>query len=677
MHKSNFSGTPQKRHVASKKSLVISIVIFIIIILLAIVASSNHYRRKAALNQSKIATTQYNTLLKSTAPLSFKKLLPVIHAIQLAKSALEEDTTQYIITSTQNDRDLKAKIDSMYTASKQTLFLPLLANRYEHAIAANLKNPQILYTFLTAYLMLSHPKDLNTQTLLTTILYTNPNINKAVFKTTLLDAVKPPFHGLSEQNALVTVARNRLAALPLEKQALIVLLNEHLKPKILLSHLHWFTPNALQVPFIYRETAFQKTVTVNIPAATNTVLFGNLTFGARQNTRINPNDLSKLIYNQYLTDYANYWGNVLNWLQIKPLQHFSDIKSLISNFANPSSELTQVLSTLHKNSNLPQINYLNKKIAAFNNFYTDNRQTLSALQLRFKTESALLRKISKTQFLKNTQQAISIQNYTRIPFHTTLPSPINTWLEEINAQYWKLSVKQVLMQINAIWKTKIYTYYMKNFHAHFPFAPTEFPDASLKKFTAFFSPNGILNQFIESNALHNFFNLKQKTWTPTTFPGFNSKNNSGIATLQALHNISKIFFGNQKTPQLHFTLTPTLLNNNIKQMLLNINGKLLIADQNNLNKNTDFNITLHENNNAIISLLDQNNQTLNIAKKGQWAWLRLLADNQVRSLGKNNYRINFKLGKLHAQYTLKTGSAINPYPLPTLQHATPKNTLFN
>ena len=621
----------------------------------------------SALAQDALA--KYHALLNSTEPLSFKALLPVMDGIQAAEA------------TPPNQESLKSELDKADAITTHKLFLPLLANRYEHAIIKNLKKPVMLYPFLNAYMMLTQPKAADSNTLLITAAYIIPEAHQDNFKTYLAKAIQPPFQGLPEQSQIVDAARKSFDTLSLDQQATVVLLNQDNRSVDLLTPLQWFTPADLKTPILYTTAGFNNAIKNFLPIAADSVLYGNLALGVRQNSSIDPNDLSKLVYTLYLTQYANYWASILTGIHLQSVNNLTDLNNLLSNLGNNQSELTHIINILHDNTDMPEINPVNVSLRNINQWLDAKTEALTALQLKFADTLSQLNSMSKTDRIHWVNQNIEIGNFNPISLDITLPTPLNDWLTDISQRYWQLNLNAVLSDINQAWQTQIYNVYQQQFFEHFPFAAREFPDANLNDFTTFFKPNGILDTFIQEN-LGSFINTKRVSWQLRQIPGlvkngFAENSNMSVATLQKLHAITQMFFNNTLHPTLQFSLAPILMTPNIKQVAVKFNKITLTANSGSPNLDIPITWQLNPHDQITLNFLDDNNQIVSFAKSGTWAWLRILADNKVQALDPNRYYLQFDSGVLQAEYKLTTDNPSNPFELSVLSDLAVPETFFN
>lgn len=663
----------EKAHLLTqKKSIFATLFVAFIIILLALwVSDYNHHRQTN--NASKQAIAAYHKLVASNTPLTFKRLFAVLNLVQQAKSNLDDDQWRLIVTSINLDNQQRKQIDNIEIILTQKLFLPLLANRLEQAISTNLKNTQLLYPLLTAYLMLGNPKALQIQTLLTVSKFIIASATNHIFQQTLITATQTSFQGLSLQQGLIDAARSSLNALPIEQQAFLVLENEDLQNKTIISHLQWFKPGSIKIPQIYLRGSLQHAMNNLVPTATNSILFGNLTLGARQNSNLNPSDVSRLLYNIYLQRYSQYWLKILGWLKIKKVKNLDQLQKLLTNFSSNNSELLHVLNVIHNNTDLAAISYVSKPLAAFNNLLTEKTQAILALKLKLAATNKQIQQQNKKQRLNWVKQQIEVGNYNPITLSIDLPTPLQHWLKQISTRYWTLSVQAVSKAINKEWQKSIYQIYQAQFFEHFPFASEEFPDADVARFTSFFKANGTLNQFIKKH-LGLFINTKTTTWQWKVFPGFNPINKNVLNNLTILNKLSQRWFTQGKL-QINFGLTPTSLAKRIKQSVININGNLLISNQNNLNVTSKMQWNFAPQAKASITFLDNNNQIAAEKQQGPWAWLRILSNSKIMATH-NSTVIKFHIGSLQADYEIKNNQFYTEQLAATLRNiALPKNIL--
>ena len=147
-----------KDHLSENWLMIVIIALVIIIAFFAALWTANHRAHVKALRLSQQALVEYNQLLQSTTPLSFDKLLTALNSNYQAKQALEGDHLNFVIFRIPYDNNLRQEMKTMQQIYLQRLFIPLLSNLYQRAIAARIKQPRLIYPFLKAYIMLGKPK---------------------------------------------------------------------------------------------------------------------------------------------------------------------------------------------------------------------------------------------------------------------------------------------------------------------------------------------------------------------------------------------------------------------------------------------------------------------------------------------------------------------------------------
>jgi type VI secretion system protein ImpL len=375
----------------------------------------------------------------------------------------------------------------------------------------------------------------------------------------------------------------------------------------------------------------------------------------------------------YLAAFSQNWRQAFNQLNINQTTDLNgdlQLSSYLSSFdSGVWQKLQQVLNFLLSKD---ELNINEKKYWADigNNLSKPDNQKLLVAAL--KENAGYIRKLLYTDTpeqsaFKHTKQRMAT-NPDSNPLKILLtlgkisPKPIAPWLQSLSQQSWKHMLQLTADYINAGWQTTIYAKYTKTIQNRFPVFNDGNKDISVKNFNQFFGVGGAVQQFY-SNYLNGFVNTNQSYWTLKTLDG--QKLPIERTALDAIIRgslIQKMFYKDSKDrPTVGFDLTPITLSHGVQQFVLNLGGQMYRASPSDAQP---FKAMWPgpDGNFVTMRFVAKDGSKPTITKTGPWAWLRLLAGEQVKpSNNPTQFNVVFDIAGSGASFRLTADNRINPY----------------
>jgi type VI secretion system protein ImpL len=195
----------------------------------------------------------------------------------------------------------------------------------------------------------------------------------------------------------------------------------------------------------------------------------------------------------------------------------------------------------------------------------------------------------------------------------------------------------------------------------YPFMPTAASDVPLEDFARLFAPGGLIDGFFVSE-LRPFANTTGPVWKAQVVAGTPAPiTTSELAPFQRAAKIRDAFFPAGATaPSVHFTITPTELDANAKQVTLDLGDSSLSYAH---GPQRPVQVTWPGQGAATARLVFDppaaNGAALQAS--GPWALFRLFARGRLEAQGgSDSYTLTFQEGERRVVFAIRTGSVVTP-----------------
>ncbi|GAB4222664.1 MAG: type IVB secretion system protein IcmF [Gammaproteobacteria bacterium] len=639
------------------------------------------------LNSAEHALEKYQFLAQQTTPHKRQHLLAELDALAQANQILQK--TQSINLTLFKKADLKTKASQAYQHLLQTRLLSLIAQDLELQLQAAMQQPSSeLYALFKTYLMLGNPQYLDKQFAEQWIEFTWLN-DSSITDAQLIALNKHLSYALNEPNSslltlnqeLVSDIRQQLKSLPQPTIAYLALKNLHAIDPIhpLANSLDTIFVNSqknLAVPSLYTQARFQEIYQQQAYDIGSAVIKGNWVLGEHANKPFTikaKQQLIEQVRTLYLADYVNWWNLTLYNTHIKHFDQLQQLDYALTTLASKQSPLFNLLNIIAENTST--LNQNTPASAAFNQEVASKFAAINAIDApELKHNIELLRNTihhiitSKApgetafgvakQFAEHPEQSPLNKLFE---FAAKTPEPVQSWLNDLGTNAWKLIFYSAQQHINAVWQSEIYPEYQHTIANRYPIFKQAKQEIAQKDFVKFFGPEGIINNFF-TKYLQPFTDTNPTQWQPKTVHGL--RLNLSKELLQQFERaviIQHMFFSNKQF-SVNFRLKPIAFEPKVATMMLNINGQLL-EDKPDSRELTNFAWPGEASNPEVtLEFTNSNGQHSSILRHGEWALFRIL-DHANLEVTKDtqHYRVSFKLNDSASQYELIVDNVINPF----------------
>lgn len=248
-----------------------------------------------------------------------------------------------------------------------------------------------------------------------------------------------------------------------------------------------------------------------------------------------------------------------------------------------------------------------------------------------------------------------------------LPEPLKTWFQIIvNSGGNKLS-SAAKAKLSEMVKTGVASPCKAALNGRYPFSKAAQQDVLLADFAKLFGPNGLMDQFFQTN-LKTFVDTSKVSWTEMSSEKPLGLSQATIRQFQLAAKIRDAFFAVGSMPQVQFELKPQLLDNSVGAFRLQVEGQEAVyrhgPEQSISMKwpgpNTSQGVRM------VFETLD--GRQVSRSKEGTWAFFRLLDEATIiQGNAPEKFTLSFQLQGMNASYELKAASVNNPFNLQELQ----------
>lgn len=651
------------------------------------------------LNTAATALSNYRLLEKQlpiTTP-NLNQVLPALNSLQEVVKLIQTAHLPWLIQDLHRKNTLNSLAEKTYHQTLIHYFLPSLSTLLE-PILANTNDPTLLYGALRMYLMLGDPGHLDPNAMKNWFssywqitLKNNPELQRKL--TTHLDALlASPIPPLVLNQQLIYKARLALNSAPDYQLAYSILRNENntgsIQPlafsgnqQIIFNKIFSVFGKMPEIPNMYTAKKFQDIYFNQIPKACVAISTGNWVLGLnnRPNTSSNT-QLSDKVRIQYLQDYSRTWQALLANISINGWKDWQQAKEVLTIIADKPEILNQIIEVISQNTSVKELvpkdittNDLQLiQIYLGNQFHLDTHglhsMQISMNQLNdYLTDIVKDRDSNKAAFLS--AKARLAENSAKNPIQqainlaSTLPEPLQDWLNSLATNVWRLVLEHSNQYINHTWQTEVVKTYLQNINYHYPLFKTSKADISLDDFAHFFGPEGDLDRYFK-NYLAPFIDTHQAEWSYRSLNGQTINLGSNLLMeLEKAALIRSMFFSTGQEFAVTFSLQPAAFEPGVKSIKISLNGQSIedLQDQVTTPHFFTWPGSAKEQTVSLTFINDQGQKTTKV-EKGPWAFFRILDQSNLEmSADTKNFQVTFDLNGNAARYQLLASNPVNPF----------------
>lgn len=351
----------------------------------------------------------------------------------------------------------------------------------------------------------------------------------------------------------------------------------------------------------------------------------------------------------YVERYNQVWLSFINNIQLVSPTNLQDCLNDIQHLSSTPSALNMLLELLVKN--LPDEMPVDNNLLKLKQFYDGElfetlNQGLSTLNQALNASgdtsdlpTLALHFTQKRFYNTNSQDSLSQLN----DLSNALPAPVKSWIQPLLSATWQNLMSESNTALKTQWQTVIYPFYQQSIQNSFPFDTQANNTVSEEAFEHFFSPNGLMAQFIQQD-LGPFIQKSSSGWT------MKSRDDASINlnqdTLQALESATKISteYFNQNTGQsfFRFALQPTSEDGNIRSIQLQLGGQIVNFNGQNAARKQyvswpDTNNSQH----ASLGFLASDNKQYRSDADGFWALFKIMNTGSFKQIDAHSWLVSF------------------------------------
>ncbi|PHQ82156.1 MAG: hypothetical protein COB66_00775 [Coxiella sp. (in: Bacteria)] len=428
------------------------------------------------------------------------------------------------------------------------------------------------------------------------------------------------------------------------------------------------------IPSLFSSNNFKTVYNDQIPDLVKTLNQVNWVIGRATPKQPNPQHQAQLISSVralYLTYFSKNWSAMVNHIDLKQPENFTDVQSLINEMTNPQSELMNLLSFISGNAALDKTAKPTANITLINQFlakgdaYKQSKANMTHLSIYLKTivASDNPNKASYnvvTSLLNNPQQSNPLHDLLSQP--TKDASPILKWQLTIAKGSLHILLNHAKTYLNSVWDSTAFPDYNSNIENRYPVFSDSTEDTDVDTFSKFFAPNGTLDVFF-NYYMKPFVNMNSNYWTWQTVYGVKlDMPQSTLDTFMRASLIQQMFFtDNHDSASFRFSLTPFAKSAAAQSVTLIIDGQTQHSSDHSHSSNI-LTWPGPKPGNAAITVQLQKGKPITQSFAGPWALFRLLAFAKITpTTNPQKYIVQFKLGEQTITYHMIMDNKVNPF----------------
>jgi type VI secretion system protein ImpL len=594
-----------------------------------------------------------------------------------------------------------------YQRELNASLLPQLGEQLRQRLQASAAQPDVVYQYLKAYLMLGEPEHLDKNQLAFLVdlnwqdsFAAQPDVLQSLTAHlhSLIDA-QDSLRGLPLDQSLVAQSRNtiRQASLP-------VLMYDQLR----LSHAD-DTSHDLRldiaagigaervlsrksakltdpVPGIYTRAVFEQISAVGTAGIVKQFAEDHWVMGDNVLDMKSALGMGSQVMDVYADDYIKTWDAIIKDVQIVPMRSVEQTSEVLGLVAGSTSPLKGFLTTVEANTNLKvaaapaasgvassMLNPLKNLLSGANkpppgaispadritaHFATFNQAVAGppggahidhviALVAQVQQKAGGGGKLASND---DTAKALALEA-------STLPPAIGGLVSQLLVNAEVTVGRDRLQDLSGRYQDEVVKQCTQIITGHYPFVVTSQNDVPLADFGRLFASGGIFDKFFTAYLVPDV-DTSRSTWSWKE--GATTKSIPMLRQFEDAQQIRDNYLGAGATPDQQFGLTPGELDAGATRFTLELDGQTL-----DYRHGPVTSIQVHwpgpSPGTASATFEDASGAHPNLAFHGPWAWFRLLETATVHAESDSKYDVTFQSGGHQATVVVTTRSILNPF----------------
>ena len=595
--------------------------------------SANHERFEHLRELARQSAAQDSQALAANDPATLLKALDLrFAATEVFPEAAQ--VSPFERTGLYQGRASKPLLDAAYERELEARLLPWLAAQLEGQIRGSLKDRTRLLNNLRAYLMLNLTTRRDAAWLEQwlasqwSVRYSgntalqqglNAHLRRLLARPfsyplndTLVGQARHVLRGESLANVVYRMLREQARSMPDYR------LSQHLG-----SQGGLFVGADHVIPGFYTQQGYQQYFAPQGVNLVTDILHDNWVLG--EGSDISAMDLRRLMVEleqRYFRDYANYWGDALGRVALRPSNDAGEAAELLAGLISANSPVLQLLQEVRENTRFALVADMQGSVPALAENSGDKAGALGklataaagqaqgalakalpdtakqALQRRFEPLHRLLDSNNgpagdltpALQALNDVQLQLASLARASAPEQAAfdmakarmsgqrdalsslrnasgrLPRPVSAWFSVLAEDSWRLVLDDAYRYLNQRYQSELYSFYRKAVHKRYPFDAHSASDVALVDFREFFKAQGIAERFFETY-MRPFVSGDPGRYRLRSIDGQSLPASTAyLDQMAALQVIRQSFFAhNPNEPEVQFKLEPYTLDPSVSR----------------------------------------------------------------------------------------------------------------
>lgn len=242
----------------------------------------------------------------------------------------------------------------------------------------------------------------------------------------------------------------------------------------------------------------------------------------------------------------------------------------------------------------------------------------------------------------------------------TLPGPMDGLVARASGKGASVASASIGSDFSARYRQQVVSECQELAAGRYPLAPNSATDLPLADFGRIFGPNGTFDSFFKST-MQSFVDTNRTSWRWKPEASSIGGSASVPPQFQRASRISLTYFqAGTPTPQVRFTVTPDFLDAAATRMTLEVDGQTL-EYRHGPQRAVPMTWPGPSPGQAAISIEERGGAKPNMVEQGPWALYRLLGKANFEAQGETKFLATFKLGTREVRLLIQPDSSRNPF----------------
>lgn len=404
----------------------------------------------------------------------------------------------------------------------------------------------------------------------------------------------------------------------------------------------------------------------------------------------------------YSRAYVDTWQRNLSQLEVRDFHDITDAASILGSVTGPAAPLRRLVETVRDNSEFSATPLPDSlavpvadKVAEAGGTVVQTPLVMEIARAFAPLAQLLEARGERAPYLEETMLAIaSVEDKVRLVHDSPdrgktaltmvverfslkgpdpianlqriangLPEPMNRQVAKLAEESSRVILVEALRELERRWDNDVHRFYRERLADRYPFAPASREEASLEDFTAFFGPQGRLQQFREQY-LDLFLEDNLEALYSERLGGYLVRADVHDR-LQSADRIRDAFFNGRGLLGVQFYIEPLGLAPTKRSSSLSVEGQLVSYNH---GPSTSTALiwpnTLAPNNESRMTLVNAGGSSSGLVYRGPWSLYRLLSQARLNGTTSTSVDISFSAPDGGMRYRISTEKANNPFTQP-------------